>query len=184
MVKQSLSEIISNIKAFKAAVKLNKSNTFIYAKILDTGLSITERRDFFKVFTNITDSCSIENLMGLTPKASKMFNEQKNPKGVTGTSFVSERKVCPSPFYSLSVHANGDVGVGCSDWYHKTKVGSIKDQSLKQIWNSKELKAFRLEQLIKSWKEVDGCKGCEAVGHYPKQEDLDHKIPELVKIYS
>lgn len=178
--RQTFTGIVENVRNLKAALKKYKKKTFVYTKIIDTNLSPDEKRKFFKTFIPISHASSIESLVAVTEKARDMIGE--NQKGMTtGTKIEKSRKVCPSPFYSLSIHSNGDVGVCCTDWHHKTKVGSIRTESVKEIWEGRSLKSFRLDQLVKSWKGVDACKGCELVQHYPKYEDLDDHAETLIQ---
>jgi MoaA/NifB/PqqE/SkfB family radical SAM enzyme len=180
-VAQRFSGIVESVNALREAVRRRKAKTFIYVKIVDTGLSEAECRFFFHTFAPIADAVSIENLMADTPQAAKIVGDQS--KGMTGVGLASERNVCPSPFYSLSVHSNGDVGVCCSDWHHKTVVGSIARESLAGIWAGEALREFRLAQLTKSWRGLDACAGCEMVKHYPVYEDLDRETAELVAAF-
>ena len=179
-VPQRFSDIVENVKGFRDAVRRHRSKTFIYAKIVDAGLTEAEQKKFFQTFAPIADAVSIENLIGITPRSRKIVGDQ--PKGMTGVSLSTERKVCPSPFYSLSIHSNGDVGVCCSDWHHKTVVGSVATSSIQNIWDGEALRAFRVAQLEKSWRGVGACAGCEVVKHYPIHEDLDAKAKDLLTL--
>jgi radical SAM protein with 4Fe4S-binding SPASM domain len=177
--KTAFAEIVENIRTLH---RLSRGKTFIYVKIIDTGLSDVEKRRFFATFTPIANAVSIENLMPITEEAATVVGE--NGKGMTGVSLSTGRSVCPSPFYSLSVHMDGDVGVCCSDWHHKTNVGSLKEQSLSEIWNGEELRRFRADQLTKSWRQMPQCAGCEMVNHYPVYEDLDQDRDRLTPAYA
>lgn len=180
-VAVSFKEIIDNISKFRAAVKRHGNKTFIYVKIIDIGMSEQDKREFFKIFTPLADAVAIENLMPVTEKSIQFIGVR--PKGMTGVSLSEGRSVCPSPFYSLSIHINGDVGVCCSDWHHKTNVGSIKNMALKEIWNGHDLQKFRLAQLAHSWRSLEACAGCVMVNHYPVYEDLDRHSVDLQKHY-
>lgn len=174
----TFAEIVQNVTTLHA---LSRGKTFIYVKIIDTGLTESENRKFFETFTPISDAISIENLMPVTEEAADIVGE--NQKGMTGVSLSSGRSVCPSPFYSLSVHVDGNVGVCCADWYHKTKVGSLLEYSLSDIWNGEKLRRFRADQLAKSWKQMPECAGCTMAEHYPVYEDLDQHRERLLPAY-
>lgn len=176
-VKVAFADIVENIRYLHSLRK----RPFIYVKIIDTGLSPEEKRKFFQTFTPISDAISIENLMPVTEEAAEIVGD--NAKGMTGVSLSTGRAVCPSPFYSLSVHMDGDVGVCCSDWHHKTSVGSLQSQSLGEIWTGEPLRQFRADQLAKSWRNMDACAGCEMVNHYPVYEDLDRQKDGLAPAY-
>jgi len=181
-VRVSFDKIVNNIKYLYHWSKLANNQTFVYVKILDIGLSSAEKQLFFDIFSPISHGISIENLMPVTEKAIQFIGEK--PKGMTGTELAIGRFVCPAPFYTLSVHVNGDVGVCCSDWYHQATVGSIKNESIKSIWNGKQFNEFRRRQLKESWKKIDACVGCTSAEHYPVQEDLDLHRAELLSRYS
>ena len=138
----SFKDIISNVTKFRSAVKRHGNKTFIYVKIIDIGMSDQDKHEFFRIFTPIADSVAIENLMPVTEKSVQFIG--MTPKGMTGVSLSEGRSVCPSPFYSLSIHMNGDVGVCCSDWHHKTNVGSIKEMSVQEIRNFFKLGTFQI----------------------------------------
>lgn len=165
---------------YEASVR-NNNKTFVYVKILDIDLKPADKRKFFEIFTPISHSISIENLMPVTEKAVTFI--KNNQKGMTGTPLARGRKVCPAPFYTLSVHVNGDVGVCCSDWYHKATVGSIKTNSIIDIWNGHLFSKFRVDQLKNSWYNLEACEGCTTADHYPVFEDLDSFKDDLLKKY-
>jgi radical SAM protein with 4Fe4S-binding SPASM domain len=180
-VSVPFSTIVENIRGLYSLSKKAGNKTFVYVKIIDTGLSHEEKRKFFEIFTPIAHAVAIENLMPITEKATEVVGV--DAKGMTGVSLSVGRSVCPSPFYSLSIHMDGDVGVCCSDWHHKTNVGSLENLSLSEIWNGEELRRFRADQLTKSWREMDACAGCEMVNHYPVYEDLDQHRTKLAEVY-
>ncbi|ACF11274.1 Radical SAM domain protein [Chlorobaculum parvum NCIB 8327] len=180
-VNVSFDKIVKNITDFYKSVRRYGNKTFIYVKIIDIGLTPEDKRKFFNVFSPISDSVGIENLMPVTEKAEKLIGDKK--RGMTGVSISEGRFVCPSPFYSLSVHVNGDVGVCCSDWHHQTNIGSIKNSTMQEIWRGSELNKFRLAHLQNSWRSVDACSGCIMVDHYPPYEDIDHIRDNLQKHY-
>jgi radical SAM protein with 4Fe4S-binding SPASM domain len=177
-VRVRFSDIVEKVRFLHGLPK----RPFIYAKIIDTGLSSQDKRRFFEVFTPIADSVAIENLMPVTDRARDIVGE--DAKGMTGVSLSKGRQVCPSPFYSLSIRYDGDVGVCCSDWHHKISVGSLRSMTLGQIWNGPQLQQFRLDQLKKSWRNMDACAGCEMVNHYPVYEDLDRHREPLIHAYA
>ncbi len=175
----AFADIVHNVRMFH---KLSRGTTFIYVKIIDAGLTEAEKREFFETFTPIADAVSIENLMPVTEEAADVVGA--NQKGMTGVSLSSGRSICPSPFYSLSVHVDGNVGVCCADWHHKTKVGSLREGSLADIWNGDKLRRFRADQLTKSWKQMPECAGCTMAEHYPVYEDLDQYRERLLPAYT
>lgn len=59
----------------------------------------------------------------------------KSPESVFG------EKVCHVPWKRAVVMPNGDV-VGCP-WFPEAKMGNVREQSFKEIWNGRGMRAFR-----------------------------------------
>jgi radical SAM protein with 4Fe4S-binding SPASM domain len=61
------------------------------------------------------------------------------PLGNWGDTIVlaeaSKKEVCPFIFYMLGIKANGDVLPCCIDWKASMKLGNVKEQSIKEIWD-------------------------------------------------
>lgn len=75
-----------------------------------------------------------------------------------------ERKRCPQPFQRIIVMWDGSVGLCCHNWFNNAVVGKYPDNSLKEIWNSKESK--RLRKLAKHPEKGEPCKTCLIQGSY------------------
>lgn len=86
-----------------------------------------------------------------------------------------DRKACRYPFTHLTVKANGDVVVCCVDWSRDTKVGNVREQTLREIWNSKELYNFRIMQLTTKGIQHPLCETCEI----PLKDCPEDNIDEL-----
>jgi radical SAM protein with 4Fe4S-binding SPASM domain len=52
---------------------------------------------------------------------------------------------CNKPWYELSVTWDGDVIACCFDYDKKVPLGSVKEQTLAQIWNGPQMQALRRE---------------------------------------
>jgi MoaA/NifB/PqqE/SkfB family radical SAM enzyme len=92
------------------------------------------------------------------------------------------RKVCPMPFYTLAIKANGLVTVCCADWRNALAIGDVKRHSLKQIWQGEtvdgatHLKLPPLQRVQElHWQgrraELHPCRTCTSFFDYP--DDLD-----------
>ena len=60
---------------------------------------------------------------------------------------ISDTNICPYIFYSYSVNADGLVSSCFLDWQRKLAIGNVRDQSMKEIWNSKKMNKLRLLHL-------------------------------------
>jgi len=138
----------------------------VYTKIVDVNLSQEEKDKFFCDFSPISDFCAIENLMGLSYSDSKDFMMGTIPETQDGLPLV-EKHVCPYPFYALSINFNGSVSVCCADWAHKTVVGDVSCNSLKEIWNSATMYAFRNMHLEHRRNSNLACANCHYITTAP-----------------
>ena len=72
----------------------------------------------------------------------------------------TNQKICPQPFYSLSINFNGLVSVCCVDWSWGTIVGDVKGESLVSIWNGEKMKQFRITHLRGEKNKLKPCANC------------------------
>lgn len=85
------------------------------------------------------------------------------------------KRVCPLPFYSLSIQANGDVAACCVDWNKATVCGNIHQESIADIWRGERLRAFRRMHLEGRRGECPSCANCTFLETVP--DDLDGVAP-------
>ena len=85
-----------------------------------------DRVDFISV-TNVNAACGDPEIL-----KESMIDYKKFPK-----------VPCVELWLRLSVFWGGDVAVCCQDYDGFLKIGSIKDKTLKELWNSKELNDLR-----------------------------------------
>ena len=143
---------------------------FIYVKMFET-TSQEEVEIFKKLYEGIADEVGIEyvhNLSGYDNIEQKI--SIKIPKH-------TPKKICPAPFYQTVVGANGDVTICCADWTFSSKVGNLKEQSLSEIWNGKNLR--KLQQLLLEGRagEIESCKNCTWNWSHP--DNIDNISDEI-----
>ena len=171
-------KFIENIKDFY----LKKQDCILYAKILDINLSEQEKDKFKHDFASICDYYYYENLMGWNnceeydfSLGAKMDRFDDNP--------CVKRKVCPLPFYSLSINAGGEVSVCCVDWSYQTIVGNVNTESLKSIWEGQKLMEFRLMHLEGYRNQNSACRDCTFIDSLRDNIDASrNKIISLLKL--
>ena len=78
-----------------------------------------------------------------------------------------------APSVYAKVRSNGDVVVCCTDWSRDTLVGSICDNTLEEIWNSKKLYDFRCMQLKTKGAHHALCATCEIPLKDTSEDNLD-----------
>jgi len=177
--------IVKNVKFLYEEKKKRNSNLHIDGKIVDTGLNQTELSKFKNDFGSITDSLTVETLMGWSKSADKDWTMGSNPQtGIDGESKLKEIQVCPQPFKGLAVNFDGTVSVCCVDWSHGTLVGDLKKESIIEIWNGPKLREFRLLHLKKQRHKIPVCANCQYIkGHNPLSH-LDYESESLIEKYS
>jgi radical SAM protein with 4Fe4S-binding SPASM domain len=65
----------------------------------------------------------------------------------------------------IGVFWNGDVTACCYDVNGKLKVGSIRENNLKEIWKSVNLSGMRDLHIAGIWDELGLCGSCEATNY-------------------
>lgn len=148
----------------------------VHVKIVDTGLSADERAKFLADWTPIASSVHIDSLMGWS--ASDTFDWTLGTEPQTGPNDepLVDRKVCPLPFYTLSVNFDGSVSVCCVDWSHATVVGHVND-GLAAVWHGARLREFRKLHLDGKRSEHTACGNCQYVRTLA--DDLDEHASEI-----
>ncbi len=179
-------DIYKNVSyLYKYKIKTNP-NVKIHVKIEDTGLSKEEIQKFISNFTPISDTLSVDHLMGWGSTGAQDLtlgvNSDKQTNGLHKLN--KEKIVCPTIFYSLAISFNGDVSPCCIDWNHSLKLGNVNDNTLLEIWNGKLVQEFRLNQLTGKRKLYDLCKTCDYLDSRPSSVDLDLYRDDLIDIYS
>ena len=71
------------------------------------------------------------------------------------------RVCCGAPFDSLDILWNGDVSFCCLDYDGQLLMGSVKQQSLKEIWHGEEINQIRRRFIKNNYKEIPLCSTCE-----------------------
>ena len=145
--------VINNIFSFlRRRDELQSKNISIFVSaVAQPELGMDELKNFVDFWRPIVDKVIIRNYVdtkGLTPS-----------KGVENRE-VGERWPCPVPFTRLVVTYDGSVRFCPDDWQKGTIVGKLEPETtLKQIWNSSEMKEIRQSHLNKNFNHPV-CKSC------------------------
>jgi radical SAM protein with 4Fe4S-binding SPASM domain len=99
--------------------------------------------------------------------ASKKLHSWGN-KIENGQSFKFERDVdsslnepCISPFSTLEILYDGTVPLCGCDYKPTVNLGNVRNNSLKEIWNSEKFKKVRDNHASGNRNEIPICIGCE-----------------------
>jgi radical SAM protein with 4Fe4S-binding SPASM domain len=151
------------------------TDTRVSVKIADTGLSEADKQKFFDDFSDRCDYITIEGLHGWST------SEMKDWKLGTDQSFDGTPRTvkiaCPLVMYMLTVNSNGTISVCNDDWAQLHKIGDANTESLYQIWNGDNLKAFRMMHLEGRKHENAACKNCDYTQALP--DSIDEHLEEM-----
>jgi radical SAM protein with 4Fe4S-binding SPASM domain len=131
----------------------------VYIKIVDVNLSEAQKERFYANFQPISTHVGIEKLMGWSNSGTRDFTLGTMPDTYDGLPFV-DKEVCAYPFYVLAVNSDGTVSVCGNDWSQQTVVGSVLNNSLMEIWHSRELLEFRMMMLDGQRSRNGACGDC------------------------
>lgn len=70
---------------------------------------------------------------------------------------------CYYTFYKLYIDWNGDILFCANDWGRERVIGNILQQSIYEVWMSKEMKKLRMK-LGKGNRELSPCNKCSVIG--------------------
>ena len=152
---------VENVKWLYA----NKGNCEIVVKIPGELITEAQRQEFFDTFGDHCDRIFVENFAPCWPE----FDIEKHT-GVKITKGIYQQDIgdtdtCPYIFYGYSVNADGLVSSCFLDWGRKLVIGDVREQSMKQIWNSDRMNALRLQHLEGRRRQNGVCGNCGQLSH-------------------
>jgi len=142
-------------------------------------ISSEDKYKFFDIFGDICDGISIEHAMGCWYEFDMGGIKQNTKYGIYGQP-IKEVDVCPYVFYSMSINSDGRVSACFLDWARKLLIGDVKNQSVKEVWNSQEMNGYREMFLLGNRCEHPICKNCSQLSH-GQPVDLDKYADVLLR---
>ena len=88
-------------------------------------------------------------------------------ENVTGSKYAyTDDKIvkynpCPYLWMSMNILWDGWVVPCCIDQFGKYKIGNVKNESLKSMWNNKKMIHIREKLISKKYNELPLCKNCD-----------------------
>lgn len=182
-----------NYKAFQSNLKYlyeyrskHNKNIQIYIKIMDVMVEDeNKKKQFYEEYSPICDEIFIE---GLIPVNNITYedNPEQFTKNFWGEELGKERKlckVCSQPFYNFVVGTQGEF-YPCCQIPMPASHGNLLEQTLSDIWNSKEYHAFLISLLNGSFKELPVCATCRRYEFMTLESDrLDGSEELLIEKY-
>ena len=91
----------------------------------------------------------------------------------------SDRHPCPHPFRRLVITYDGDYKYCPVDWENRTRVGSVTESSVAEIWHGEGYRQARLEQLNLSFPAQRACCDCTDWRGTPWKLGYEKMVHEL-----
>ena len=131
----------------------------LFAKCFATSAEEVQR--FYELYAGVVDETGVETLHNWGNGMMQLDQGKQEPN----------QTPCAAPFYSLAIHANGDVSPCCVDWQSQLKIGNVNQTHLWQIWNSHALERIQVKHLTGQRPELSACVHCTQT--YPDQITAD-----------
>ncbi len=149
----------------------NRKQCKIYVKIVDIALDEGDDQRFYRMFTGISDRMYVDKVKPVYDGVD--YEENIDEITIDRYGYAHEkRKVCPQPFYMLSVWPNGDVA-SCEAIYKAAPLGNVAVTTLDSMWSSDIMTEFRAMQLKGLRHNDTACKRCCA------PDDVIHPLDVL-----
>lgn len=146
----------------------NKKGIEVCLKIPDIVINSKEKE--FAAKQIFEDKCDIFTIQSISPLHNSVdYSKVKDEYNQTMycDNALKEVTVCPQPFYSMQLMADGSVRPCCMLEVECYTVGNINDESIIDIWNGEKLKNLRCLHLDGQRELIPSCKAC----NYPKYLD-------------
>ncbi|MBP2630521.1 MAG: Radical domain protein [Firmicutes bacterium] len=181
---QKIRENIAMLRQIRDQAK--KTKPYIQIKMFDT--YSYENDVFTAMYKDIADEFGFEKVHDATKynDSDLVGSYYTNPDDANRTreefaNSLNDFKTCPRPFMAMVICANGDVVMCTHDAPRATKIASVKEQGLKEIWDGESLYKFRKMLLTGNKHENRLCKNCEWFRLFPPEDNVDgfplNKLP-------
>ena len=131
-------KFVDNIRYFYE----HRKQCEMIVKINGDILTEEEKQKFYEIFGDITDGIFVESIMDCWPTFEQKKVQINEDRGIYNNE-IREVLVCPYVFYSFAINADGTYSLCFLDWNRTLLLGNVKNLSVKNVWNSDELKNFQ-----------------------------------------
>lgn len=169
-------KFVENVKWLHA----NKGGMEISIKIPGELITEAQRQEFFDTFGDYCDRIFIENFAPCWPEFDIEGHTGIKITGGIYQQEIGDTDTCPYIFYGYSVNADGLVSSCFLDWGRKLIIGDVRQQSMKEIWNSDRMNALRLQHLEGRRRENGVCGNCGQLSHC-LPDNIDAHRPMLLE---
>lgn len=169
-VKIDFAEFVRKIKW----LYVNKGDCEVTIKVPGNYLTADQQSEFYDTFGEHCDRIFVEGIAPIWPGfdvEERSGFEVKMDQGQYQQD-LEEKSVCSYLFYAMAVNSDGTISACCPDWDQKLVIGDLKQQTIKQVWNSEKMQELRLLHLEGQRKMNPVCRDC---GHikYAQVDNID-----------
>tara|TARA_B100000900_G_scaffold387420_1_gene378622 strand:+ start:3260 stop:4324 length:1065 start_codon:yes stop_codon:yes gene_type:complete len=133
-----LSKLEKNIRYFmEQREKKNLSLPLVRTSFVSLKENKLESQRFVDKWKNLVDSVEVQKETSI--KAFKDFEKMKDQE----IPRLKKNYSCSEPWGQITIHADGEVAPCCNTFGRNLPIGNIKENSLKEIWNSEKMKKIR-----------------------------------------
>jgi len=149
----------------------NRKQCEVFFKIPDIAVNTkTKSALLHKTFGGICDALIIQSISPTQNEVDYSAIGKNYRRTMYNHPVLRDVRVCPQPFYSMQLMADGTVRPCCMLESQCYTLGNVKDGSIYDIWRGGRLKALRRGQLMGLRNSFKACRNCA----YPKYLDNDY----------
>lgn len=179
-----VSDVNINFDLFLNKIKYfyqHKQNTEVCIKIIDVALDKKEDELIFReMFGPISDNLLLEYMIPFVREIN--YEDVGEVVGCTKQGGRHRSNICSMPFYMLVLSPEGNI-LPCCSVDIPIVLGNIKNNSLKEIWESDKRRKFLINQL-KGYQNINVCNGCSVPWFGLQEGDfLDEEKDQLLLKY-
>ena len=169
-------EYVRNIKY----VFEHRQGCLLTVKAMSECLQEEEKQVFLETFSPICDQIFLEHLVPYWPTHDIEWPEVQYTHTMLGDKVFDTSEVCPFCFYKMRITSDGKAILCSADWDHKLVVGDLREQSIKDVWDSDTLFEYQVKFLRGERSEMPICRDCTSFRH-TQLVHLDPYRDEILK---
>lgn len=164
MQKLSWEKIMKNIREISL---LNLGRTNIFMRLIRQKDNHKEVKSFRREWRKNGFNVLIYNINNRSGTLKK-YELLLEPKSWTGRIYHFLKRalskkvfpVCPYAFSMGNILVNGDMPLCLNDWDNREILGNVKEQTIKEIYNSPKVNKLRAMMCENRYAEISPCKNC------------------------
>lgn len=176
----AVAAIFANIKRLREMRDAaGAAKPFIFVKMFDTYSE--ENRMFFEMYQDIADEVGLEKVHNATNYSGNdlvnMYYQDAEKELQANREYREslhrDRIACARPFMSMVINNIGDCLMCTHDPAKGTRIGSVRENTLRELWSGENMFQFRKMLLENRKHENPICARCNWFQLFPDEDDVD-----------